>query len=545
MIVPLLILSGLVGAGVDGAAPGRARAHELRRRLDLAETKAIPLTFRDRVEQAYRLLEKGWASEAAFMALSRWVRDQVGYGNYDCWSFDRVPVNRQHYAREPYVGMLFCLPKLTAVHEGGKYLAWAVRWLVDDLFLDDPGHRDEEVHVAFRRDFPLIVDWATATSPDLYSMRWAEAVAAATAWHRALAVSVSTGTPVPPAFCVLKFPDGSRIDRLLGKADFAAEGTSMGHCVGGLHDDRGQASGDSRYRQASDAGRGSILSYRNAEGIPRWTLELSLNGLGSGAIVQLEGPVNQPADPLDARFFLALWVESGRSLAEALDASDIGFHGFIFDPARTWYPVIQTIDELKVAWLDQVRRMETDLETARLGAVSLVGSPSEFQAIAQVGVQVRSLVVLLTRSLFVGLTDRTAGVRGPMFLPDKNGVIAGWGFDVYVPYIGSTSMSLVYDVDPKPGHPPWSVQPLSSSESPKFFTSLLDFFSNTFHSLHAALGLPSDPVALLSNATWYPDCPIFADLQPHARSRVIFSSSDEIRRHCPSTLAPGRPGRAR
>ena len=117
-------------------------------------------------------------------------------------------------------------------------------------------------------------DWFVALRPDLSTMTWPEAVAAADAWHLRMrhrrVGGIDYRGPVPDGLVVLRWSDGVTLQRLLTKREFQAEGVSMGHCVGG---DGDLPDGDSHYWRATRDDAGAIWSLRAPNGVPMVTIE--------------------------------------------------------------------------------------------------------------------------------------------------------------------------------------------------------------------------------------------------------------------------------
>jgi hypothetical protein len=154
------------------------------------------------------------------------------------------------------------------------------------------------------RDLPTLRDWFLATAPKLQDLHWPQALEKARRWHKRFAGGLGFRRPVPAAFPIVEWPDGARIERLLLKSDFAAEGTAMGHCVGGDMNRGGIADGESSYWQGTRDNHGVILSYRDAEGIPQATLEYHPT---SDDLVQRLEP--GPLDPDDSGKFDVRWAD--------------------------------------------------------------------------------------------------------------------------------------------------------------------------------------------------------------------------------------------
>lgn len=89
---------------------------------------------------------------------------------------------------------------------------------------------------------------------------------------------VSHHDAVDHAPVVARFEDGWTIERLISQKQFADEGNSMDHCVGGDGYQNGAADGDSSYWRRSRDGVIAILSLRTPEGEPQGTMEVRLTG---------------------------------------------------------------------------------------------------------------------------------------------------------------------------------------------------------------------------------------------------------------------------
>jgi hypothetical protein len=147
-----------------------------------------------------------------------------------------------------------------------------------------------------------VQDWVSMTHPNLTRYTWATAKAASDAWHRRLGGSEGYGKPITGGDTRLlaTWPDGATLVQLISKRDFAAEGTSMGHCVGGNHEVDEPAPGNGHYWQGHRDGRFAILSYRNPAGRPLLTLNLERSGRFV-EVEQAQGPMDE-TPPVEATF---------------------------------------------------------------------------------------------------------------------------------------------------------------------------------------------------------------------------------------------------
>ena len=135
-------------------------------------------------------------------------------------------------------------------------------------------------------------DWATAVHPDLTQMNWDQARDASEAWHRRFA-RAGFGSPCSAALVVLRWPDGWTLQRLTEKRDFAQEGTSMGHCIGGPLRREGIRDGESEYWQDARDDRTIIFSLRDPLGRPQATVESEQGG----EVLQVQGSRDQKPPP--------------------------------------------------------------------------------------------------------------------------------------------------------------------------------------------------------------------------------------------------------
>ena len=220
---------------------------------------------------------------------------------------------------------------------------------LSDLLHGEAGHMAH----SWGTQIVQIIDWAQALRPDLAHMTWTEMVAGATAMHQALigtqAQDLLFGGAVPDAWVLATGSDGWTLQRLLTQADFAAEGTSMGHCIGGpVRHDLGRPDGQSRYWQRSRDDEAIYLSVRQA-GFPRATIELT-GEPGSWKILQVQGPKDGPIEP-DAAAALVSGLETLGVLENRLDLEESAFG-----------TVHRALSALPAAQVDVRRRWASDLD---------------------------------------------------------------------------------------------------------------------------------------------------------------------------------------
>jgi len=147
-------------------------------------------------------------------------------------------------------------------------------------------------------EFHDVYDWVNATHPNIMAMTWAQALTAATAWHREMAAQdrreeeeARTRLPVPGRI-VFRFGDGWTVHSLSSKEQLKDEGRAMAHCVGLA----------SNYYNRIVSGEAKILSLRDEDGRPTVTMELMkyirLQGTNVDAwrVVQAKGFSNELID---------------------------------------------------------------------------------------------------------------------------------------------------------------------------------------------------------------------------------------------------------
>jgi hypothetical protein len=299
----LALLASVVGDAVT-ARERRAATHELARRLGVGwkEERTPPSlqeVLRRLVEEA-RTVEDAMALLAAcrFYALDDSTsQEPQGFPHV---SGDLPTSRRIRFSDEPEH------PWYTPI------FPWIVRvWRVAiDTWADlvpDPAERNRlfpnfvahHLHIMSQ-----VQDWVLGHTPaEVLATPPGEATQRAVEWHRALAIR-EAGAP-RPGVVVARFLDGARIERLLTRAQLDAEGKAMGHCVGTHH------------ASVTDM-KSAVFSYRNAEGMPMATAEVSLpyRPYGVGAeLLDLEGPENgnigSGANRRIGRWLEAMGVELG------------------------------------------------------------------------------------------------------------------------------------------------------------------------------------------------------------------------------------------
>jgi hypothetical protein len=118
-----------------------------------------------------------------------------------------------------------------------------------------------DMETKFKENLPAILDWAREERPDIGRMDLDAVVAATQEWHDGFVGDPGFRQRAPVGIPVRTFGDGARIDRLVTAFSLDAEGTAMGHCVGG------------RWSEVRD-GRSAIFTYRRPDGVPELTLEV-------------------------------------------------------------------------------------------------------------------------------------------------------------------------------------------------------------------------------------------------------------------------------
>lgn len=276
-----LLLAGLVDAGAQ--ARSRGRLHELRRRLGAGPAPTSKPDLRSVILETMFVFWREYSMpDESCMEIARYFAyDIQGMDVEDVFVLDAIPGldrDKQVHAGDCFhckrkgvpIGEAFVTLPRPGLRTGAEpRIAWVLHEYRRSGFA-------EEFTDSVQENLSSIVDWMEATHPSLSAMTWPEAIAASSAWHARFRAQVGYREPVPEAgVVVLRFPDGARIDRLLDKRDFAAEGTSMGHCVGGEHDAEGVADGDSRYWRRTRDGRNAVFSYRDSAGVPQATIEVN------------------------------------------------------------------------------------------------------------------------------------------------------------------------------------------------------------------------------------------------------------------------------
>jgi hypothetical protein len=188
----------------------------------------------------------------------------------------------QHH---PYEGWFsWAVSQLNAVrfHEGLPSLIGSdsMTWMVSQARGEELRHETvPATAVSMLRLFPAVIEWVeeTGSDPRTTGASWQQVAQAVSTW-RGLGkrIEVQKGGPVSPALTVALWSDGARIDRLISQTQFADEGNSMQHCVGGEGYVTLEADGSGSFWQESRDGRIAVFSYRDPEGVPRATLMVHL-----------------------------------------------------------------------------------------------------------------------------------------------------------------------------------------------------------------------------------------------------------------------------
>jgi hypothetical protein len=328
-------LSLLLAAMNDAAEQRTRRAalHELRQRLRPTEDARGPALVEILLDFAVRYAARydvGWSSVSTTTQRPR--REPFGYGkgNGGIWS-QTVQLWRQVYTADGMVaipwshaerladqthmerfdvcwlsvpkpdldfvtGIRLAPPTPLVRTEGDALLDQALRfWEASDF---DPG-----VHGFLINRFPSLMDWVRAVHPPIRTLTWAQILEGSQRWH-AQFQSLNVGCALPNALVVIRWPDGWTLQRLTEKKDFAGEGTSMSHCVGGPDRGNGQRDGESRDYQRARDDQLVVLSLRDAMGVPHATVSVTR----AGVYEQVQGPWNGPLEAeADRRLREALW----------------------------------------------------------------------------------------------------------------------------------------------------------------------------------------------------------------------------------------------
>lgn len=163
---------------------------------------------------------------------------------------------------------------------------------------------------ALRIDPVSIRDWAERTGwRAVMRLPWSQIVAAATAWHAEMKKGLGYGKPIADDLVILRWPSGVTLQRLTTKRSFAAEGASMGHCVGGDQDEHHLPDGDSRYWRSTRDGNGGVYSLRSPSGVPAATFEVGYDVRPPGVddevwrpfarVLQIQGPEDDEIGSFD------------------------------------------------------------------------------------------------------------------------------------------------------------------------------------------------------------------------------------------------------
>lgn len=189
-----------------------------------------------------------------------------------------------------------------------------VQIVLDAWWAGDNAPLVSDEYTEMMASLPSVHDWIDATSPALVGMDWPTVLRASRAWHRQFQRgALGAGAPAP-GLVILRWPDGWTLQRLLTKADLAAEGTAMQHCVGGPDRGGGRRDGESSYWQEMRDGHISILSLRDPTGKPEATIEVSRRREPYQAgVEQIQGPMDEApneaaqAHLVEAAFKLGWW----------------------------------------------------------------------------------------------------------------------------------------------------------------------------------------------------------------------------------------------
>ena len=247
------------------------------------------------LDQAYVLIGEVLQAEAAILETVQWFQvpalaNRGGDGRFlylppadalefhDATREHQVPQPRTHTQHEAFL----------------RFLLW--EWAGDQEW--DPREMGIEgssstLYNEMITHLPSVMDWVTALHPDLTGLDWHDVLLASQTWHRRF-VQAGFGSPCAPALVVLRWPDGWTLQRLTEKKDFAREGTSMGHCIGGPDRGRGVRDGESSYWQSARDDVTRVFSLRDPDGRPQATVEMR----AAGRVNQVQGPRDGEPSPI-------------------------------------------------------------------------------------------------------------------------------------------------------------------------------------------------------------------------------------------------------
>jgi hypothetical protein len=332
----------------------RSTCHELRGRLGLHEERT-PSDLRERMLWVLPQLTYGgsaWALYYAFHYVDK--RDQEATPDSPARYRGLAALVTLQVKGLAYKDYLDWLPKRGARDRSEPWLAWVGRefdkfiraTISHQLVVENP---DFTLRAFMDRAMVLhnnttqIYDWVESTGENLYDYSLDEAIIAANTWHRQFSAGVDFRSPVEPAVLLASWPDGGHIDRLVTRRHLAAEGTSMGHCVGGQLDQNGIAPGDGHYWQEVRDDRSVILSYRDPQDVPQATVELTCGRRRDPifSINQTQGPEDGEITDVPARARMAWFLMRVLNLpADSMNVRERLLHG------STDFSIDDTLDEL-------------------------------------------------------------------------------------------------------------------------------------------------------------------------------------------------------
>lgn len=130
----------------------------------------------------------------------------------------------------------------------------------------------------------LIVDWASDTSADIFSLDFNQAFEKQLEWHeemrRQFQIEKLDVSNIDEERVVFRFSDKNHFLYLLSAEDLKREGSLMGHCVGG-----------SNYRSKVKNKQSIVLSIRDKDNTPHVTIEIDVK---SRKVIQKYGKGNKP-----------------------------------------------------------------------------------------------------------------------------------------------------------------------------------------------------------------------------------------------------------
>jgi len=197
-------------------------------------------------------------------------------------------------------------------------------WGLDYDYMDAPVVMDNTMSAIF--------DWYRATTPEIASYSWEQAVAATNDWHRAKAEE-GAGREYDGTQETLYSANGWSVVTVTSENDLKVEGHKMNHCVGSYCDD--------------NVNLGSkILSLRGPDNEPHATIEVEANG----GVKQIQGHSNSVPKDQYKDFLRNFWHSPGAmswlsQLGNTADeAPDVQWHS---DRYNDTYETLENIMEAR------------------------------------------------------------------------------------------------------------------------------------------------------------------------------------------------------